>query len=387
MISIAQNKMTALMPGVIANSVVFAMLAYVAFLHAFYPDLYYLNVQEDEFMEWATFWSFFLAAIGCAWAALRQWQNTVTLPWFLAGLSLFCFVVAMEEISWAQRVFAYRPPTYFLAENDQQELNFHNFVTRDLRKLALYTILSAYGILLPVLARIPISRRLLNGLGIIAPPLELLPIFAVALALTLNYPWRFTNETVEFMMGAGFLFAAVAGAAQFSGLDTQGRARYSSMSVIISAALVIGLALGTVAIARYGRAHDPDVLKLAGVEIDVLRRDFIAMAERSDETFPNRKNLHKRIYSYESKYGGGYLFDGEFSALVSRGLPQERADFFLDPWNSPYWIRLKWDSKQRTQFTAFVYSFGPNRRRDSTQSEILGDDVGTFVFRDRKVRR
>jgi len=26
-------------------------------------------------------------------------------------------------------------------------------------------------------------------------------------------------------------------------------------------------------------------------------------------------------------------------------------------------------------------------RRDSTQSEILGDDVGTFVFRDRKVRR
>ena len=111
------------------------------------------------------------------------------------------------------------------------------------------------------------------------------------------------------------------------------------------------------------------------------------MAERSDETFPNRKNLHKRIYSYESRYGGGYLFDGEFSALVSRGLPKERADFFLDPWNSPYWIRLKWDSKQRPQFTVFVYSFGPNRRRDSTQSEIRGDDVGTFVFRDRKVRR
>ena len=308
--STVQNKMKALIPGVLANSLVFAMLAYIAFLHAFYPDLYYLNVQEDEFMEWATFWSFFLAAAGCAWAAVRQWQNTAALPWFLAGLALFCFVVAMEEISWAQRVFAYRPPAYFLAENFQQELNFHNFVTRDLRKLALYTILSAYGILLPVLARIPISQRLLNGLGIIAPPLQLLPVFAVALVLTLNYPWSFTNETVEFMMGAGFLFAAAAGVAQFSGHKTQDRARYSSMSVLISAALVIGLALGTVALARYGRAHDPDILKLAGVKIDALRRDYIAMAERSDETFPNRKNLHKRIYSYESKHGGSYLFDG-----------------------------------------------------------------------------
>ena len=375
------------MPGVLANSVVFAVLAYVAFLHANYPDLYYLNVQEDEFMEWATFWSFFLAAGGCVWAALRQWKKTAVLPWFLSCLALFCFIVAMEEISWAQRVFAYRPPTYFLAENFQQELNFHNIVTRDLRKLALYAILSVYGILLPVLAHIRISRRLLNGLGIIAPPMELVPVFAVALLLTLNYPWRFTNETVEFMMGAGFLFSAVASAAQFSGSDAQGRVRYRSMGVLISAALVAGLALGTVAIARYGRAHDPHVLKLAEGEIDALRRDFIAMAQRSDESLPNGKNLHKRIYSYESKYGNDYLFNGEFSTLVSRGMPQERADFFLDPWNSPYWIRLEWDGTKRTQFTVFVYSFGPNRRRDSTQGELLGDDIGTFIFRDRKVRR
>ncbi len=387
MISTVQNKMMALIPGVLANSMVFAMVAYVAFLHAWYPDLYYLNVQEDEFLEWATFWSFFLAAGGCVWAAVRQRQKTGALPWFLSCLALFCFVVAMEEISWAQRVLAYRPPAYFLTENDQQELNFHNLATNDLRKYARYTILSAYGILLPVLARIPISRRLLNGLGIMAPPLELVPVFAVGLVLTLNYPWRFTNETVEFIMGAGFLFVALASVAQFSGHETEGRVRYRSMSVLISAALVAGLALATVAMARYGRAHDPHVLKLAEVEIDALRRDFIAMEQRSDEPFPDKKNLHKRIYSYESKYGNDYLFEGEFSGLVSRGLPQERADFFLDPWNSPYWIRLRWDSKKRTRFTAIVYSFGPNRRRDSTRTEILGDDVGTFIFRDMKVRQ
>ena len=58
--STVPDKMMALIPGVLANSVVFAIVAYIAFLHAWYPDLYYLNVQEDEFLEWATFWAFFL---------------------------------------------------------------------------------------------------------------------------------------------------------------------------------------------------------------------------------------------------------------------------------------------------------------------------------------
>jgi hypothetical protein len=72
------------------------------------------------------------------------------------------------------------------------------------------------------------------------------------------------------------------------------------------------------------------------------------------------------------------LLEGSFSALQSQGLPSERAEFFLDPWNSPYWLRDRCD-RASNQRIVFVYSFGPNRRRDSSRTEILGDDVGAYV--------
>ena len=57
-------------------------------------------------------------------------------------------------------------------------------------------------------------------------------------------------------------------------------------------------------------------------------------------------------------------------------LPEERADYFLDPWNSPYWIRHRCSSK-RQRIT--IYSFGPNRRRDSDSRELRGDDIGAVI--------
>ena len=379
--STGQIKTQEIIPGAIANAAIFSILVYMAVLNEYYPELYYLSVQEDEFLEWATFWAFALAAGVWIWAAVRQRLKTGAVPWFFTCLALFCFVIAMEEISWAQRVFAYRPPAYFLAENTQLELNFHNFITKDIRKLLLYIILSGYGILLPILACIPVTRRLLDKLVVVAPPLDLVPAFTAALILTLNYPWRFTNETVELMMAAGFLFAAVASVVYFSsqGAERQGRSR--SLGNVTCVVLVVALGLSTVAMARYGRAHDPRSLEMANIEIEALQRDFLQMTEVEDERFPRRKNIHKRIYSYEGKYGDGYLNTGEFSQLMARGLPQERAIFFLDPWNDPYWIKIKWNTR-RTRLTAFVYSFGPNRRRDSSRTEILGDDIGVYIFRD-----
>ena len=44
------------------NGFVVAILALAATLHAFDPDLYYRNVQEDEALEWTSFWFFALAA-------------------------------------------------------------------------------------------------------------------------------------------------------------------------------------------------------------------------------------------------------------------------------------------------------------------------------------
>jgi hypothetical protein len=65
--------------------------------------------------------------------------------------------------------------------------------------------------------------------------------------------------------------------------------------------------------------------------------------------------------------------------LTAQGLPKARAEYFLDPWNSPYWIRAQC-SKDRSRVSVYVYSFGPNRRRDSDLWQIVDDDVGAYVI-------
>ncbi len=89
-----------------------------------------------------------------------------------------------------------------------------------------------------------------------------------------------------------------------------------------------------------------------------------------------RCGLHKRVYTFVRQYGQRHLTRGEFANLHDRGLAPERLRFFLDPWNTPYWIRHDCRSSPRK---IFVYSFGPNRRRDSSRTEVLGDDIGAKV--------
>jgi hypothetical protein len=91
--------------------------------------------------------------------------------------------------------------------------------------------------------------------------------------------------------------------------------------------------------------------------------------------------LHKRLYTFvEDKKYERPLAAGAFASLTGVGLPEERAEFFLDPWNSPYWIRDRCDEDTERR-SVFIYSFGPNRSRDSNRWEILGDDVGAYVIR------
>ena len=125
-----------------------AVLAFGASAAMLAPDLYLQVAQEDEIVEWATFWS--LVVAGAVFLRRR---------WFGVALALFCFVVAMEEISWGQRLLGLRPPQYFLGHNYQQELNAHNLLPTIARKLAMSAVLAGYGIVLPLLRRWPRTRR------------------------------------------------------------------------------------------------------------------------------------------------------------------------------------------------------------------------------------
>jgi hypothetical protein len=237
--------------GLLANFLILGTLAYAAGLHAYDPDLYYWSVQEDEYVEWSTFWAFMAAAGVSIAGAIWQRRTTGKLPWFFFGVGLFCFLVAMEEISWGQRLIGYRPPEYFLEKNFQLELNLHNVFETKYRKLALKLIIGGYGIGLPLAALIPVLGRLLNRIAVVPPPVTLVPAFLATYITYAWYPWKFSGEWVELMLGLGFLFAAILRAHEYRPSPASGTGPLSALAPLtISWLLVIGLGVAQAALDR-----------------------------------------------------------------------------------------------------------------------------------------
>jgi hypothetical protein len=145
-------------------------------------------------------------------------------------------------------------------------------------------------------------------------------------------------------------------------------------------ALLVALAFSTAWWSQNRQSGDPANLELAKAEAAALRDDLIQISEARNESSITNCGLHKRLYTVvQAKKRAQPLVEGSFTGLVERGLPEARAEFFLDPWNSPYWIRDRCD-KEKGRRVVFVYSFGPNRSRDSTRWEILGDDIGEYAL-------
>ena len=365
-------------PALAGTCLMVSVLGAAFWVHTLDPELFYLSVREDEYLEWGTFWAFLLAAAAHGAGALRQRSAGDGLPWFSLGLGLFCFIVAMEEISWGQRILGYRPPAYFLEHNFQQEPNLHNIIDSRLRKDAFVGLIAAYGVALPLLARIPRLRRLSESIGITAPSAWFAPGFAIAIWTYVDYPWRFTGEVVEFSVSLGFLSAACLNLRTGSGDGTRRRPR-ATAQVVFAALLSLGLGAGSAALSRHQRSASPEAIQSAHFELEALKRDFHAFETDPDGHFDLRCGLHKRLYTYVESYGADFLYEGEFAALTEQGLPKDRADFFIDPWNGPYWIRSRCAEDYREQ-SVFIYSFGPNRVRDSSKWEFLHDDPGIYLL-------
>lgn len=363
------------MPSSVANVLILAVVLGFGVLQTLDPDLYYQQVQEDQPLEWVTFWAFIVAAIFFALAARHERQSG-RLPWFLAGLAAFCFVVGMEEISWAQRVIGYQAPRYFLENNYQQELNLHNVVDTQFRKLAVALILAGYGILLPLLERIPSTRRLLERVGVSAPPSALSLGFALLLVVYVVYPWRYTGEVVEAGMGLAFMFSGLAALHARDGSEAGGLRQWTAMASGLSFVLVLGF--GSAIWSRARLSSDPVVAQVAATEVHALASDVERLMRRSKRLC----NRHERLTHFAERGGAERLRDGKFASMVGRGLPEERAEFFLDPWSTAYWIRTTCNEKRDK---VYLYSFGPNRRRDSSKWKASGDDIGV-LFRVRGSR-
>ncbi len=95
--------------------------------------------------------------------------------WFFLIFGVGCFLFALEEISWGQRIFGLESTKFFVENSDQQEINVHNVInewfsirTKNVAALALFT----YGVVLPLAAINRNVRLVAKKLGVIVPSID-----------------------------------------------------------------------------------------------------------------------------------------------------------------------------------------------------------------------
>jgi len=153
------------------------------------PDYYYYINKEDKLVEWLTFSALLIAGILSIIFASRNRKHQNHYYIFFIIFGIVSIVLAMEEISWGQRIFELESGKFFLENSDQQEINAHNVVNKwfNVRtKHVAAFILFIYGVCLPFLA---INSRILSlfeKLRIVVPPLFLSLGFSLGSFLTLN---------------------------------------------------------------------------------------------------------------------------------------------------------------------------------------------------------
>ncbi|MEQ9324559.1 MAG: hypothetical protein RIF41_35670 [Polyangiaceae bacterium] len=281
-------------------------------------------------------------------------------------MAAFCLFVAGEEISWGHRLAGYQPPEIFLSRNYQQESNLHNLL-KDIfdSRWQVFLIAMGYGVMAPI-AR---WRRWLPSAW--APHPAVVPGAVVVLSIELAYPLELSGEIAELALGGVFLQDA---------LMRFGEGKPSPSHQLLSCALCVTLGVVT------PPTLDRLVYSTSDVRVDLARTELETLAAHLLEggvtsRLTGRRRVHKRLFTAAKV---GYVRLPPVTEATHEEADARRARYQLDPWQQPYWILLT--TRNRDRPALVLYSFGPNRRRDSLLDDappgdpfIAGDDVAVHV--------
>jgi len=344
--------------------VIGASLLQLSFDRTNFPIL----MREDGPVEWASFYAFLFASITFF---LRAWRSRTSAGWpqFLSlfCLGLFCFFVAGEEISWAQRLFAFKPPEVFLDTNYQLEANVHNILQGKTlagfsieSKTLLIVVACLFGGLLPLLKYA--FPRAIKPIEAAVPDIRFLGLFLMTAWFEWHYHFSFTGEAAELFLGCLFFLS-------------QSTAPQRKNHFIIAGIILLGTITPS-AINPILYHNSEARIELTSKELKQLREDLFQPGVLNKNLL-KRTGFHKRILTAEkSNYlrlkKQNQFLENQLSAFYPQGR-KDRLGYYLDPWNNPYWI--KWDRRLRR---IFIYSFGPNRSRDirfDRKKTNDGDDI------------
>lgn len=192
------------------------------------PYRFHIICAEDGIVEYMQFAAYFLAAVSAGYIVFRFYKRKDIYNTIAFGvLSLFLFFVAMEEISWGQRIFNVATPESIKKINSQNEITFHNVGLFQQLMFELYVAIGAAGILACALWFMPKLRKLKMLRYIAMHPAILpffIPIFVYGIYRVHVGQWSELRKTlsfdevkyislyqepVELMLALGFLFYTI----------------------------------------------------------------------------------------------------------------------------------------------------------------------------------
>jgi hypothetical protein len=341
-------------------------LVLMVFLAWYNFYLYTVLSYEDHLVEWATV-VFYLAAF------LYGLSFAISRVRFGDGLvALYCLVAGGEEFSWGQRLLGLSPPKFFMAGNEQQEINFHNFLAGGYHDLAFASVGLGYFVLIPLLGSHRTTSAFLKKLRISIPPTTLSFWAGLLVFLHTWHPIHLSSEWYEVVLAAMFFVSA----------ECLKRRTLSSNHFLVSVAVVLAISAGLMKFSLgQESSHDVTSISCARSETQHLLQDLIT----GDEATGNLELIggHLRIFDAQTK---GLLQGTLLNRFSETTCPQEsqsqtllRRRYAVDPWGMSYWLHSETLPDGSLKLT--VYSFGPNRRRDSGESfagadiSAVGDDI------------
>jgi len=140
----------------------------------YFPVSFVYFIREDSWVEYGTFACYL-------WAGLMLLRLIITDAKLRnPGHILFCMVlllIAMEEISWGQRIFGISTPHFILKYNFQAETNIHNALNIPVNFVFSLIVLIWAVVVSHILIKIRFVKGLLNKLGVPLTPYALIPYF------------------------------------------------------------------------------------------------------------------------------------------------------------------------------------------------------------------
>jgi hypothetical protein len=159
------------------------------------PYWYMVLNREDGLVEWATAIVYLGATVFAISLVLSFWRRKERRYALLyAGLAVGMIFVAMEEVSWGQRLLGIDTPEFIAEINLQGETTFHNVDWFPLHEA--YIVIGFYGAFSRMIAGPILGRRYPHMVNLLTPPRALFLYFFIPFLLYAYYEFLWYTQLV-----------------------------------------------------------------------------------------------------------------------------------------------------------------------------------------------